>query len=317
VLANPSNGSGVNVFGPLLSVHNSTDADRDTLTYEFEIYGDAALANLISSETTIQETQAITGWAVTTPLTENSTYYWRARAFDGQLYSPWMQAASFMVNTSTEAPTAPELYQPVEGISLDTLSPTLSVIDAVDPDSDSLTYDFEIYTGTTLVTTLSGISEDPSGITSVVPNSALLDNTTYTWRARAFDGERYGAWMDSATFSIHLSSRKITSTIDFDPDTLSQKSKGNWVTVYIELPAGYNVADIVISSVRLEGTIPAEAWPYSIGDYDHDGIPDLIVKFNRAAAINLLPNGDAVPVKVTGRVGSTTFEGVDSIRVIH
>jgi hypothetical protein len=123
--------------------------------------------------------------------------------------------------------------------------------------------------------------------------------------------------MDMATFSVHLPVTNITGTINFDPDTLNQKSKGNWVTVYIELPTGYNVANIIVSSIRLNGTIPAEPWPYSSGDSDHDGIPDLMVKFKRADVINLLPNGNNVQVIVTGTVGTTTFEGVDFVRVIH
>jgi hypothetical protein len=41
------------------------------------------------------------------------------------------------------------------------------------------------------------------------------------------------------------------------------------------------------------------------------------VKFKRADVINLLPDGDNVQVLVTGTVGTTTFEGVDAIRVIH
>ena len=42
-----------------------------------------------------------------------------------------------------------------------------------------------------------------------------------------------------------------------------------------------------------------------------------MVKFNRPAVINLLPDRDNVMVTVTGTVGTTTFEGVDTIRVIH
>ncbi len=41
-----------------------------------------------------------------------------------------------------------------------------------------------------------------------------------------------------------------------------------------------------------------------------------MVKFKRADVINLLPNGDKVQILVTGTVGTTTFEGVDTIRVI-
>jgi hypothetical protein len=77
------------------------------------------------------------------------------------------------------------------------------------------------------------------------------------------------------------------------------------------------VKDIDVSSIRLEGAIPAVSWPYAIGDQDKDGTPDLMVKFRRSAVINVLPLGDNVPVHVTGKVGSMTFDGVDVIRVIR
>jgi len=86
--------------------------------------------------------------------------------------------------------------------------------------------------------------------------------------------------------------------------------------VYIELPAGYKPADIDIASVKLEGTIPAEPRPYAIGDYDKDGVPDLMVKFRRSDVIKLLPNGEQVTVHVTGKAGAASFEGIDVIKVL-
>jgi subtilase family serine protease/prenyltransferase beta subunit len=314
VLANPSDGAGVNVFTPTLSVHNSEDIDRDILTYEFEVYDNAM--NLVSSVAGVEQTPDITSWTVPVNLVENETYTWRARAYDGELYSDWMPFASFMVNTANDAPDKPTLHSPADGSSIDTLYPTLSVENAEDPDGDTLTYDFEIYTNGQLIQSIASISQDISGITSITLTSSLADNTTYNWRARAYDGDRYGAWMDMATFSIHLPVTNITATIDFDPNTLNQGSNGKWVVVYIELPTGYKVSDIQISSILFNGTIHAEAWPYSLGDYDKDGIPDLMVKFKRADVINLLPNGDKVQVLVTGTAGTNTFEGVDTIRVI-
>ena len=316
LLANPSDKGAVKSLTPTLSIYDSTDLDMDILTYEFEIYSEASMTNLVADSGNIAEDQLITSWTAPVSLTENSTYYWRTRAFDGELYSGWMQAASFMVNSANDAPSAPTLNTPAQGSSIGTLTPMLSINNAVDPEGDALSYDFEIYADTTLVQSITGISQNDSGVTSVTP-AALSDNTTFTWRARAFDGDRYGAWMDTATFSIHLPSNNITATIDFDPNTLDQKSKGNWVTVYIELPAGYDVANIDISSLMLNGTVPAESWPYALGDYDHDKIPDLMVKFDRNSVINLLPNGDKVKVTVTGTVGTSSFEGVDTIRVIH
>jgi large repetitive protein len=63
--------------------------------------------------------------------------------------------------------------------------------------------------------------------------------------------------------------------------------------------------------------VPAEARPCAIGDHDRDGIPDLMVKFKRSDVIALLPTGEKVPIHVTGKVGSTIFDGVDIIRVIN
>lgn len=317
ILANPSNGAGVNVFTPTLSAHNSIDPDRDVLTYEFALYVDAAMTNLVAQAAGIVETGEITSWTTPVTLTENMTYYWHARASDGALTSSWTPTATFTVNTANDAPGSPTLSSPAPGSSVATLTPTLAVMNAVDPDSDTLTYEFEIYAGTTLVASISGVPQDNSGVTAWVPASPLNDNTACQWRARAYDGDRFGPWTAMAAFTVHQPKTSITATIDFDPDTLNKSSNGTWVVVYIELPAGYKPADIDIASIRLEGTIAAETRPSAIGDHDKDGIPDLMVKFKRSGAINLLKEGDIVPVHVTGKVGSTQFDGVDVIRVIQ
>jgi hypothetical protein len=325
VLANPSNGAGVNVFTPTLSIRNATDPDRDALTYEFQVYADSGMTVLVAASSGVisQESGAtpafagagLTSWTVPVTLTENQTYYWRARAYDGTLNSNWMTTASFTVNTANDAPTAPTLSAPTDGESVPTLNPVLAVRNATDPDSDSLTYDFEVYSGEALVINQSGVSSQESGTTSWTITTPLTDNTVYTWRCRAYDGDRYSAWTNTAGFTVHIPVTAIGATINFDPDTLNKASNGTWIVVYIELPAGYNPADIDISTIRLEGAIPAEPRPYAFGDRDKDGIPDLMVKFKRSEVINVLPNGDNVTVHVTGKVGAVTFEGVDVIRV--
>lgn len=315
--ANPSSGAGVTSYSPTLSVHNAADLDKDALTYQFELYSDQARTNLVSQAAGIVEAAPVTGWKVPVSLTENQNYFWRARAFDGALYSDWTAAASFMVNTANDAPDAPKLSSPAEGGSVVTLMPMLAVVNAVDPDSDNLTYEFEIYSAGSLVTAINGVTGDSSGITRWTPGTPLADNSVYQWRARAYDGDSYGPWTAMASFTVHVPQTSINATVDFDPDTLNRASKGTWVVVYIELPAGYQASDVDLSSVRLEGSIPAEARPYAIGDHDKDGIADLMVKFKRSELINLLRDGDRVPVQVTGKVGSMLFEGVDVIRVIE
>lgn len=318
-LSNPSNGAGVNSFMPTLSVHNSTDPDRDSLTYDFELYSDIALTTLVSAVSSVAETQPVTSWTVPVVLSENSTYYWRSRSSDGTLTSAWMPSASFTVNTANDAPTAPQVSSPTDGSTVATLTPALAIMNAVDPDSSTLTYDFEVYSSGVLVASITGVPGDNTGITTVTLTNTLNDNTVYQWRARAFDGDRYGAWTPMAGFTVHIPKNSITAEIEFEPETLNKKSKGTWVKVEIELPKGHKASDVDISSIRLEWVVPAEAWPYEIKDCRDNECEgsEIMVKFKRSDVINILPNGEHVPVHVTGRVGAVTFEGVDVIRVIR
>jgi 2',3'-cyclic-nucleotide 2'-phosphodiesterase (5'-nucleotidase family) len=112
---------------------------------------------------------------------------------------------------------------------------------------------------------------------------------------------------------------EIPSTVDLNPASLNLSSRGELVTGYIELPEPYNVADINVESVvlRVNGnTIGAEPRPYKIGDYDDDGIPDLMVKFDRQALQSHLFLG-AQTLTVSGELtGAGTFKGSDTIDVI-
>ncbi|MEW6221865.1 MAG: kelch repeat-containing protein [Candidatus Hadarchaeota archaeon] len=112
------------------------------------------------------------------------------------------------------------------------------------------------------------------------------------------------------------SEQVLQANVDIDPDTLNLKSKGKWITVYIELPEGYNIRDIDVDSILLNDTVWAESRPTKIGDRDGDGVTDLMVKFDRAAVQAMLKPGD-VKLAVTGKVGALKFEGSDTIRVIE
>ncbi len=85
---------------------------------------------------------------------------------------------------------------------------------------------------------------------------------------------------------------KIPANTDVDPDRLNLRSRGRWTPCHIELPEGYDLNDVNLSSIRLDDTIPAQVSPATIGDYDSDGVPDLTFRFNRTEIqLHLLSEG--------------------------
>jgi len=110
--------------------------------------------------------------------------------------------------------------------------------------------------------------------------------------------------------------RPINATVNFDMDTFNPASKGNWVSAYIDLPTGYSVRNINVSTVRLNGVVPANG-PSEIKDFDHDKVLELLVKFDRKAALGTINVGKDVFVIVTGSLmDGTKFQGTDKITVL-
>ncbi|UCF07977.1 MAG: right-handed parallel beta-helix repeat-containing protein [Thermoplasmata archaeon] len=103
--------------------------------------------------------------------------------------------------------------------------------------------------------------------------------------------------------------KTIEAAIDIDPDTLNLKSKGRWISCYVELPDEHEVSEIDIGTVLLEDAIPAE-WGNVQGDM-------LMVKFDRGEVQDVLSPG-TYSLKVAGELtDGILFEGYsDDIRVI-
>ena len=125
----------------------------------------------------------------------------------------------------------------------------------------------------------------------------------------------------------------ITATVDIDPDTLNLKSNGAFVTAYVELPDGYNVADIALDTVCLDGIQAITDPQYDfvtdpnayLVDHDGDGILERMVKFDRDTvrdALTGMPDCEEgnkfydLPLIVTGKVAGILFEGTDTILVL-
>lgn len=115
--------------------------------------------------------------------------------------------------------------------------------------------------------------------------------------------------------------------IKINPHTLNLKSNGQWITTYIELTEGHDIEDIDVSTVMINNTIPVDQdAPITIGDYDLDGVPDLMVKFDRASIIEWLGTIDysentgkshLLKFTITGKALGIAFEGSDVVKALR
>ncbi|MGH9866947.1 MAG: choice-of-anchor D domain-containing protein [Candidatus Polarisedimenticolia bacterium] len=103
-----------------------------------------------------------------------------------------------------------------------------------------------------------------------------------------------------------------------DPSTLRLQSNAGTVKVTLQFAAGINPHDVVVESVRVYGVLAPIPGSATFGDDNHDGREELKVKFDRQAFQSLLPEGQSVPVTITGEVRDRTwFRGTTTIRVIR
>ena len=125
-----------------------------------------------------------------------------------------------------------------------------------------------------------------------------------------------GATLTGTWSNVTYLSGSVATSFTLEPRVLNRKTIAKWVTGYIEVPLAYSASDINIGSIRLNGSVAVVSGaPATIGDFDRDGIPDLAVKFDRAAVIATVVAGNAVSVTVSGLVAGDLFSGTDEIRV--
>lgn len=162
------------------------------------------------------------------------TYAWTVPD-DGARHAPYeititVSDGEFNVNrvvlvsprTVNLAPNAPEPISPANGASVPSWTPTLEVRNAVDPDGDLLTYEFEVHYGdpSEAPDEIGRVAEDPDGTTSWTM-SEVEENQRITWRARASDGALTGgtsAWSPFQTFVVNVDNETPTTPVLVKPD---------------------------------------------------------------------------------------------------
>ncbi|MEM3697198.1 MAG: hypothetical protein QXQ94_06835, partial [Candidatus Bathyarchaeia archaeon] len=150
---------------------------------------------------------------------------------------------------------------------------------------------------------------------------AFMLEPNYVILALSYIGS--AGWSDY-TFAVEIVPT-LKATVVANPVSLNLRSSGVWVTAYVELPEGYDVGGIDVSTVLVNFTVPVDAYaPFTIGDYDGDGTPDLMVKFSRAEIIsfilgniNIEDGFGTATLRITGYLtDGTPFQGTATIKII-
>ncbi len=188
-----------------LSVKNGIYTGPHTVVYQFELYADKTMAQLIEHYNWVPwETHGISRWTPGKPLKKNTNYFWRVRSYDGFTHSPWANG-HFFVYVDNQPPTAPLLSSPLSGTDLQAIDSRLEVSNAHDPNKDKLYYNFKLYADanlTTLIADSGVVSEGTNGMTAWLLNSniSLTELQAYYWQVTVTDS--HNASTSSAVFSF-------------------------------------------------------------------------------------------------------------------
>jgi hypothetical protein len=190
----------------------------DVLIYRFEIDSRPSFDSperQVSPD--VPEGAGETSWTPPAALGEDTLYFWRASASDGNTSTP-SPIASFFVNVTNEPPEAPVPLDPVEGRVVGTATPTLRLRNAVDPENDALSYELEVRdAGGALVAAVAGVpSGDAETTWTVTP--PLTEDRSYTWTARASDGELTGPRSAPAAFRVDAVAEPPTAPTPYLPE---------------------------------------------------------------------------------------------------
>lgn len=233
-------------FTPTLTASSFSDPDTgDTQSAsQWQIATDSGFSNIVWDTGTTGPASNTT--TVSYSLNIGTTYYWHVRYQDN--HSGWSNYSNGTMFITNQSPSVPTLIIPTNSATGVSLTPSFQIV-ATDPDSDNLQYKIILgtnsaFTGTTQVfnqvvnnTNWSGqnigTSAYSSGTTAVytIPiGSSLATNTTYYWKAQAFDYSNSNSW------SVSGAEHSFT-TRDTDPNTPTNTSPSSGATGVSITPA--------------------------------------------------------------------------------
>ena len=205
-LISPANNYTSTVTTPVFDWHDSIDVDpNDSVAYTLYY---SSYSNFISSTT--EPDLADSSYTPSIPLQDNTTYYWKVRAYDSYeaFYStgPYL----FWTNQLNDTPTVFGLISPADSITIIGQKPDFNWYDSIDIDpNDSVTYTlyYSTYAAYDSSTTV-GVS-----ISSHTPSFDLSDDSTYYWKVKAYDTNGDQRWSTETNWKF------LTNVSNDPPDT--------------------------------------------------------------------------------------------------
>ncbi|HEY7697901.1 MAG TPA: hypothetical protein VIE88_05760, partial [Vicinamibacteria bacterium] len=270
----PAGGVDVAISTPELAAKGGLDPEAQAVFHRFEIDTSSSFDTAaLQSVDGLFAAGAEVRWTPPMALSENEVYFWRVRASDGAASSDWSDIATFRVDAANERPSIPRLESPLEGAIVSSSTPTLTLVNASDPEGDALRYDFEVYEGGSLVAQIESLREG-EGRTAWTVSPRLSEDRTYRFRARARDSELASDWSQPQSFLVNvmnsppsapsLASPPEGSLVSSLPVTLEVVNAvdldGDALTYRFEVYRDPDLRELVEASGPVVESIPRTSW---------------------------------------------------------
>ena len=127
-------------------------------------------------------------------------------------------------------PSIPTPVAPVAGGEVATIAPTLVFRGATDADGDPLSYEVEIQRNGQTALSMAALTGTQETISAAV-SAVLEENSAYSWRVRAYDGNDYSNWSGLQPFVVNAVEEAPTTPALSSPlagETRSGTGSLNW-----------------------------------------------------------------------------------------
>ncbi len=252
VLISPENEATVSELPLLLTVYKFNP--EKVKQYWIQVSTDESFSATVVNKNDYSSNEC----AVSSGIIENNTsYYWRAKAYDGSKWSDnWSETRSLTITIDIAPPTTPS---PSNGSTIIDTTPFLDWEDV----ASSTVYHIQVNTNSDFTGTV--IADDDTLNASQYPiTEALSDNTTYYWHVRIKNEDGvWGDWSSTWSFSVDMEepttpSPSNGSTIRDTTPLLDWEDVASAAGYHIEVNTNSDFTGTVIADVD---TLTASQYP--------------------------------------------------------